>query len=100
MIREIEIDPDGAMRLAAAIARQWIRELPDELPMVAAWLGLDPHQLRRTHTSRDERPGDGVTTCRQCGAYLYAARPRGLRGRERQFCDDRCRNRYQRRKPR
>lgn len=85
----IEIDPDGALLLAAAIARQWIREQPDELPTVAAWLGLDVHQLRRA--PRAERPGDGMTTCRQCGARL----PVKLGGgRHRIYCGDRCRRRH------
>lgn len=90
MIREIDLD--GALLLAAAIARQWMRELPDELPMIASWLNLDPHQLRRTH--RAERPGDGVTTCLYCGAYLpeYHGR-RGYRGR---YCNASCRKRHKR----
>jgi hypothetical protein len=85
----MEIDPDGVMALAAAIARQWIHEQPDELHVVAAWLGLDTHQLRRT--ARAEHPGDGVATCRQCGARL----PMKLGGgRRREYCGDRCRRRY------
>ena len=83
------IDPDGALALAAAIARQWIREQPDDIPVVAAWLGLDMHQLRRP--ARAEHPGDGVTTCRQCGAHLPA---KFGGGRHRIYCGDRCRRRY------
>mgnify|MGYP003598702135 CR=1 FL=1 len=44
------IDPDGALLLAAAIARQWLREHPDELPVIAAWLGIDVDVLRRLLT--------------------------------------------------
>lgn len=85
----LQIDPDGALLLAAAIARQWIREQPDELPIVAAWLGLEAHQLRRR--ACDEQAGDGVLTCRQCGARL----PVKLGGgRRRVYCGDRCRRRY------
>lgn len=87
----IEIDPDGALLLAAAIAKQWIAEQPDELHVVAAWLGLDTHQLRRP-APRVEHPGDGVTTCRHCGAPLPA---KFGGGRHRIYCGDRCRRRYQ-----
>lgn len=50
-----QIDPDGALRLAAAIARQWIREQPDELPAVAAWLGIETDELRRRRRSPSSR---------------------------------------------
>mgnify|MGYP003376369214 CR=1 FL=1 len=94
----MEIDPDGALLLAAAIARQWIREEPHELPTVAAWLGIDVHQLRRrpprdAHPPRGVQAGDGVTTCRHCGASLHG-RPRGERGPARQFCNSSCRGRH------
>lgn len=89
-----EIDPDGALLLAAAIARQWLAEAPAELHLVAAWLGLEPHQMRRTtQPPRGEHPGDGVTTCRQCGANLPV---RYGGGRRREYCADRCRLRYKR----
>lgn len=85
----IQIDPDGALALAGAIARQWIAEQPDEAHIVAAWLGLETHQLRRQPCA--EQPGDGVLTCRQCGARL----PVKLGGgRRRVYCGDRCRRRY------
>lgn len=85
------IDPDGALRLAAAVARQWLLEQPDELPVVARWLGVEEHQLRRPR--RAEHPGDGVTTCRHCGATL----PMNLGGvRRRIWCSDRCRRRHSR----
>ncbi|HNU05998.1 MAG TPA: hypothetical protein PKL67_17815, partial [Anaerolineae bacterium] len=42
-----QIDPDAALRLTAAIARQWLREQPDDIDLVADWLGLEPDQLRR-----------------------------------------------------
>lgn len=85
-----QIDPDGALLLAAAIARQWIREQPDELPVVAAWLGLDVHQLRRP-APRAEQAGDGVLTCRRCGAPLPV---KFGGGRHRIWCGDRCRRRH------
>lgn len=87
----IQIDPDGAVALAAAIARQWIAEQPDETPIVAAWLGLETHQLRRQPCA--EQPGDGVTTCRQCGAHLPV---KFGGGRRRIWCSNRCRNRANR----
>lgn len=85
-----EIDPDGALLLAAAIARQWISEQPDEAPLVAAWLGLDAHQLRRTQAPRVAQAGDGITTCRHCGAPLPV---KFGGGRHRIWCNDRCRRR-------
>ena len=88
----IEIDPDGALLLAAAIARQWIREQPDETHVVARWLGVDEHQLRR-RTTRVEHPGDGINTCRHCGAHLPV---KFGGGRHRIWCSDRCRNRANR----
>ncbi len=84
-----QIDPDGALLLAAAVARQWIREQPDEVPVVAAWLGLDVHQLRRR--ARVEQAGDGVRTCRRCGARLPV---QDGGGRRRVYCGDRCRRRH------
>lgn len=87
----MEIDPDGALLLAAAIARQWIREQPDDLPHVAAWLGIDAHQLRRT--VRAVQAGDGITTCRHCGAPLPV---KFGGGRHRIWCSEQCRHRANR----
>lgn len=86
-----QIDPDGALLLAAAIARQWMREQPAETHIVAAWLVLEPHQLRR-QPPRAEQPGDGVTTCRHCGARLPV---QDGGGRRRVYCGDRCRRRHE-----
>lgn len=87
-----EIDPDGALLLAAAIARQWIREEPHELPTVAAWLGIDAHQLRRP-APRAVQAGDGINTCRRCGAPLPV---KFGGGRHRIWCSERCRRRASR----
>lgn len=85
----MEIDPDGALLLAAAIARQWIRDEPQDLATVADWLGIDVHQLRRP-APRGAQAGDGVTTCRGCGAPLPV---KFGGGRHRIWCSDRCRRR-------
>lgn len=77
------IDPDGALNLAGAIARQWLKDRPDEYVLVALWLGLDPRQLRPARPAG----GDGVTTCRTCGARL-PEQTRG--GRRRVFCSKSC----------
>lgn len=81
-----EIDDDGALRLVGAIARQWIKEQPDEIPLVATWLHLEEHQLRRKQ-ARAEQAGNGVTHCRQCGRPLPVRYDD--RGR-RMYCSKRC----------
>jgi hypothetical protein len=87
----IEIDETGALRLAAAIARQWIREQPDELPAIARWLDLDPDDLRRRmRPPATKRPSGNWPTCAGCGAPL----PDFQRvGRPRRWCSEACRYR-------
>ena len=67
------IDNDGALRLAGAIARQWLQDEPSELPHVARWLGLDPGALRR---------GLGLGNCEECGGALVQR----AAGPARRFC--------------
>lgn len=89
----IEIDPDGALRLAAAIARQWIRDEPQALPTVAAWLGIEADVLRRRlYPPAARRAPEGWPTCPACGAPL-PEHNNGTRGRKRLWCSDRCRQR-------
>ena len=91
----IEIDDDGALRLAAAIARQWIREQPNELPTVAAWLGIETDMLRqRFHPPAARRARAGWPACRGCGAPL----PEQVGGgKKRQWCSEGCRRQANRR---
>lgn len=82
----IEINSDGALLLAGAIARQWIREEPQELPAVAAWLGLEADVLRRGLRIQPTPHTDG--TCRNCGAPLPAERSHARIRRI--YCSQRC----------
>jgi hypothetical protein len=82
---------DGYLQLAGAVARQWLAELPHELPVVSRWLGIDEGRLLRglglatVPPAPPPPPPLPELYCQQCGAPV--ARRRGL---PRQFCDD-CR---------
>ena len=82
------LDVDDALILAAAVARQWLREAPEELPIVAHWLDVDPKQLRQRMAPASGQPGDGRHTCAGCGALLP---PQEGAGRRRKWCSEDCR---------
>lgn len=87
----VNLDDDGAVCLAAAVARQWIRDLPGEVPVVADWLGLEPDELRRRLNPKPRRPPNGwsaTAVCRGCGAPLPE---RSGPGRQRLWCSEACR---------
>lgn len=80
---------DGYLRLAGAVARQWLADAPHELPTVATWLGVDACHLLRglgLATVPPAPPPPPDVFCHQCGAALA----RVDRGPQRQYCDD-CR---------
>lgn len=99
-----QLDFDGALTLLGAVGAQWAKDArkdPDELPALAAWLELELSELSRRLTRRAAlAPISGAwRTCPACGQVLPEHNAGGSgAGRQRLYCDDRCRIRYAARK--
>ncbi|HSN77309.1 MAG TPA: hypothetical protein VL334_19735 [Anaerolineae bacterium] len=76
------LDVGDIATLLAAVARQWVNDARNddgELTALAAWLNMDPCELRRRLSERH---------CKTCGATLPERTSK--RGQQRVYCSAAC----------
>lgn len=86
------LDFDDAVRLLAAVARQWMDDAQrdeHEQALLAQWLGVTPEALCRRLEPQRPKPS-AWPRCPGCGAPL-PEHNHGTRGRRRVWCSERCR---------